>query len=381
LVSDGLSALAMVVFTQLDFWLDLDNSVHYGPDLAAATVILIASSALAFRRRAPLATLCVVAAALAGPELAGRLTITLWGHFVPALIATYSVARHSPRRTVIAGVLVVAAAMVVSALRLPVIGTVSNIPFTLIPFTGAVLAGRLLEARQFAHQQVSLHAQRVESERDQTIRAAVSQERTRIARELHDVVAHSVSVMVVQAGAAEDLLDRDPQRARLPLQTIQETGRQAVADMQRMLGLLRGEHSDQALAPQPGTEQLSELVNQMAEAGLPVQLRIEGARRPLSPGVELAAFRVVQEALTNTLKHAGPAQADVVIRYSSDALEIYVLDNGTGPAASRPVGSGAGHGLIGIRERAAVYGGTVAAGPAAGGGFAVRVLLPLDPAH
>jgi signal transduction histidine kinase len=371
----------MVVFTQLDFWLDLDNSVHYGPDLAAATVILIASSALAFRRRAPLATLCVVAAALAGPELAGRLTITLWGHFVPALIATYSVARHSPRRTVIAGVLVVAAAMVVSALRLPVIGTVSNIPFTLIPFTGAVLAGRLLEARQFAHQQVSLHAQRVESERDQTIRAAVSQERTRIARELHDVVAHSVSVMVVQAGAAEDLLDRDPQRARLPLQTIQETGRQAVADMQRMLGLLRGEHSDQALAPQPGTEQLSELVNQMAEAGLPVQLRIEGARRPLSPGVELAAFRVVQEALTNTLKHAGPAQADVVIRYSSDALEIYVLDNGTGPAASRPVGSGAGHGLIGIRERAAVYGGTVAAGPAAGGGFAVRVLLPLDPAH
>jgi signal transduction histidine kinase len=380
LVSDGLLALAMVVFTQLDFWLALDNSVHYGPDLAAAAVILVASSALAFRRRAPLATLCVVAAALAGPELAGRLTITLWGDFVPALIATYSVARHCPRRTAIVGVLVVAAAMIVSALRLPNIGTVSNIPFTGIPLAGAVLSGRLLRARQFAHQQVSLHAYRVESERDETIRAAVSEERARIARELHDVVAHSVSVMVVQAGAAEDLLNRDPQRAHLPLQTIQETGRQAVADMQRMLGLLRGEHSP-TLGPQPGTEQLSDLVDRMAEAGLPVELRIEGTRRPLSPGVELAAFRVVQEALTNTLKHAGPAQASVVVSYGDDALEVYVRDDGTGPAANGSAGSGTGHGLIGIRERAAVYGGAVEAGPAPGGGFALRVRLPLDPAY
>jgi signal transduction histidine kinase len=282
---------------------------------------------------------------------------------------------------VIAGVLVIAAALLVSALRLPVIGTVSNIPFTLIPFTGAVLAGRLLRARQFAHEDLSMHTRKLESERDETIRAAVSQERTRIARELHDIVAHSISVMVIQAGAAEDLLDRDPQRARLPLQTIQETGRQAVGDMQRMLGLLRGAHSDQVLAPQPGTEQLSDLIGHMAEAGLPVQLRLEGTRRPLSPGVELAAFRVVQEALTNTLKHAGPAQASVVVTYGDDTLEVHVRDNGTGPAASRPAGSGTGHGLIGIRERAAVYGGAVEAGPAADGGFAVRVLLPLDPAH
>jgi signal transduction histidine kinase len=291
------------------------------------------------------------------------------------------VARHCPRRAAITGALIVAAALIVSSLRLPVLGTVSNIPFTLIPFAGAILAGRLLRARQFAHQQVSQHARRLESERDETIRAAVSQERTRIARELHDVVAHSVSVMVVQAGAAEDLLSRDPQRARLPLQTIQETGRQAVADMQRMLGLLRGGSSDQGLAPQPGTEQLSELVDNMAEAGLPVQLRIEGRRRPLPAGVELAAFRVVQEALTNTLKHAGPAHADVLITYDDDALELQVRDNGNGAAANGSGGTTPGHGLIGIRERVAIYGGQVEAGPAKDGGFAVQARLPLDPAR
>jgi signal transduction histidine kinase len=381
LVSDGLLALAVLLFAQLDFWFNLDNSVHYGSDLTAAIVILVASSSLAFRRRAPLATVCVVSAAVAGPELAGQLTITLWGDFVPLLIATYSVARHGSRRVAIAGALVAAVALLVAALRLPAIGTVSNIPFTGIPFAGAVLAGRLLRARQLAHQQVSLHAHRLESERDETIRVAVSQERARIARELHDVVAHCVSLMVVQAGAAEDLLNRDPQRARQPLQTIQETGRQAVGDMQRMLGLLRGECSDRMLAPQPGTEQLGELVDHMAEAGLPVQLRIEGKRRPLPAGVELAAFRVVQEALTNILKHAGPAKASVVVRYGGDALELHVLDDGGGAAPDGSADASPGHGLIGIRERVAIYGGAVEAGPAADGGFELRARLPLDSAH
>jgi len=209
----------------------------------------------------------------------------------------------------------------------------------------------------------------------------VSQERARIARELHDVVAHCVSLMVVQAGAAEDLLNRDPQRARQPLQTIQETGRQAVGDMQRMLGLLRGECSDRMLAPQPGTEQLGELIAHMAEAGLPVQLRIEGKSRPLPAGVELAAFRVVQEALTNILKHAGPAKASVVVRYGDDALELHVLDDGDGAAPARSADAGQGHGLIGIRERVAIYGGAVEAGPAADGGFELRARLPLDSAH
>jgi signal transduction histidine kinase len=363
--ADVLLALGVTVFALLDLRFDLENATHYGPDVATVLTTIVAGSALAFRRRKPLLTVCVVAAAVAGPDLFTVLTVQLWGAFLPLLIATYSVARYADRRTSTVGAAVAAAALLVIETRVPVAHTVSNIPMIWIPFAAAYLAGRAFRARH-------LSAHRLESERDATIQAAVADERNRIARELHDIVAHSVSVMVVQAGAAEDLLARDPDRAREPLVSIQETGRQAVGELGRMLALLRREQAGPAREPQPGTAQLAELVEQVAKIGVPVRLEIEGAARPLPPGVELAAFRIVQEALTNTVKHAGPATARVVLRYGERELEIEVVDDGRGAHAN-----GTGHGLIGMRERATIYGGELEAGDRPEGGFAVRARLPM----
>jgi signal transduction histidine kinase len=366
--ADALLALGVTAFALLDLRLDLENATHYGPDLATALTTIVAGVALAFRRRAPLVTVCVVAAAVAGPDLLTVLTVQLWGDFLPLLIATYSVARYADHRTSTIGTAVAAAALLVVETRVPVARTVSNIPFVWVPFAAAYLAGRAFRARH-------LSARRLESERDEEIRAAVADERSRIARELHDIVAHSVSVMVVQAGAAEDLLDRDPRRAHEPLRSIQETGRQAVGELGRMLALLRRERSELERAPQPGTGQLGELVEQIASIGVPVRLEIEGSPRPLPPGVELAVFRIVQEALTNTVKHAGPATARVVLRYGERDLEIEVIDDGRGGHAN-----GTGHGLIGMRERATIYGGELEAGGRPEGGFAVRARLPMHAA-
>jgi signal transduction histidine kinase len=372
LVEDFLLALGITVFAQFVVWFNLDESTRYGSQVATACVTFVATSVLVLRRRAPLLTACVVAAAVAGPELFSRLTIHLWGDFVPVLIAAYSVARHAGRRAAVAGLAVLAAALLVVELRVPAVGTVSNIPFAWVPFVVVAAAGRILRARELHHAEVESRAERLESERDRTIREAVGEERARIARELHDIVAHSVGVMVVQAGAAEDLLDRDPERSRLPLRSIQETGGHAIAELRRMLGLLRDDPGAPALAPQPGVAQLSDLVEQMTAVGLPVELHIEGTPRPLSPGVELAAFRVVQEALTNTLKHAGPAASTVVLRYGERELDLDIVDDGN---ATR--GNGVGHGLIGMRERVAIYDGAFEAGPRADGGYEVRVRLPL----
>jgi signal transduction histidine kinase len=358
LAHDALLALAITVFAQIDLWLNVEQATHYGSDVVTALVTLVATSVLVLRRRAPLLTVCVVAGVIALPELVGQVTIQLWGDFLPLLIATYSVARYRSREVAFAGIGIAAVALLVVEFRVPVVGTASNIPFIWIPFAVVAATGLILRTRELTH--------------DETVRAAVSEERARIARELHDVVAHSVSVMVVQAGAAEDLLDRDPERARIPLASVQETGGQAISELRRMLGLLRDESSTPTLAPQPGTNQLDDLVEQMAAVGLPVELRVEGTPRPLPPGVELAAYRVVQEALTNTLKHAGATRSTVVLRYCDEALDIEVVDDGDSSRSN-----GAGHGLIGMRERVTIYDGDFEAGRRSEGGFAVRVHLPL----
>jgi signal transduction histidine kinase len=202
---------------------------------------------------------------------------------------------------------------------------------------------------------------------------AVAAERATIARELHDVIAHSVSVMTVQAGAARLLFDDDPTRAKESLLAVEETGRQALAEMRRLLGILRGDEHEGRLAPQPGIADLDALVEHVRGAGLPVDVLVEGEPRAVPPGVDLAAYRVVQEALTNTLKHAGAARAQVSIRYSETALELAITNNGHVRRNGR-----SGHGLVGLRERVALYGGTFEAGPRQGGGYAVRATLPLD---
>jgi signal transduction histidine kinase len=203
---------------------------------------------------------------------------------------------------------------------------------------------------------------------------AVAHERATIARELHDVIAHSVSVMTVQAGAARLLLDEDPPRARESLVAVEETGRQALGEMRRLLGILLGDEHETDLAPQPGIADIDALIEHVRAAGLPVDVVVEGDPKRLAPGIDLAAYRVVQEALTNALKHAGAARAQVSIRYRANVLELAVTNNGT----ARVNGRSGGHGLIGMRERVALYGGELEAGPRAGGGYAVRASLPLD---
>jgi signal transduction histidine kinase len=376
--ADAALAICLAVFAQLNLRFNLDNSTHYGSDFAVAAVVAVATLALAWCRCRPLATFYVVVAAIAAPELFTRLTVTLWGHFVPLLIATYALARWcDSRRATGVGVVAALAAIVVLMLRVPSVATAGNIPFTLVPITAAFVAGRVLRHRQHHHRELAAHAAQLEAAHDAQIAAAVADERARIARELHDIVAHCVSVMVVQAGASEELLDRSPERAREPLRAVQETGRQAVAELGRMLGLLRdGRPSRVDLAPQPGTADLPELADRMSALGLPVQLIVSGDPRPLPPGVGLTAYRVVQEALTNTLKHGGPGvHARVEVCYQPRTLGVEILDDGR-------IGStvGTGHGLIGMTERVAVYGGTMEAGSRPeGGGFRVHISLPLDP--
>jgi signal transduction histidine kinase len=206
---------------------------------------------------------------------------------------------------------------------------------------------------------------------------ALARERARIARELHDVVAHSVSVMIVQAGAARMMLDGDAGRAVAPLLAVEETGRQALSELRRLLGILRSDAEQSRPAPQPGVDDLPGLVDTVREAGLPVVLEISGDVRPLSPGLGLAVYRIVQEALTNILKHAGADQATVTVSYGAEKLTVEVRDDGR--RTTRPRAASAGHGLTGMRERAAIYGGTLEAGPRTqGDGYVVNATLPIE---
>jgi signal transduction histidine kinase len=260
----------------------------------------------------------------------------------------------------------------------PSIGAKGNIPFAFVPLVLVTLAGRVLRRRQRSHAALSLKAARLAEDQEAWVLDAVAAERARIARELHDVVAHCVSVMVIQAGAAEDLLDRDPDAARRPLRAVQDTGQEAVAELGRMLGLLRGAATPDTLLPQPGIAQLPELVASVRAAGLPVDLDLQGDPGDLPPGVDVALYRLTQEALTNALKHARGARATVVLRCTGTAVELSVRDDGHVGGNGAPAGTGLGHGLIGMRERVALYGGTLSAGPQADGGFAVDAVLPLE---
>jgi signal transduction histidine kinase len=212
-----------------------------------------------------------------------------------------------------------------------------------------------------------------ERERDLVAREAVVEERARIARELHDVIAHHVSMIVLQAGAERRVLDGPSASTREVLETIEQTGRSALTEMRRLLGMLRGD-ANEPLTPQPGLSDLPTLIGQLRDAGLPVELQVEGEPGELPVGIELSAYRIVQEALTNALKHAGDASATVHVRYGLDSLELEIIDDGAG--TSTPVGGG-GHGLVGMRERVALYGGRLEAGRRPSGGFAVSVLLPI----
>ncbi|MEW2073637.1 sensor histidine kinase [Streptomyces sp. NPDC013433] len=256
-----------------------------------------------------------------------------------------------------------------------------------VPFALAWVLGDSIRTRRAYFAQLEERAARLEKEREAQSKVAVAAERARIARELHDVVAHNVSVMVVQADGAAYVLDAAPDQAKKALETISSTGRQALAEMRRLLGVLRtGEHQEAGeYVPQPDVQQIEDLVEQCRGSGLPVDFKVEGTPRPLPSGLELTAYRIVQEALTNTRKHGGPnAGASVRLVYFDDGLGLLVEDDGKGaPHELYEEGGfdGQGHGLIGMRERVGMVGGTLDAGPRPGGGFRISVLLPLKPAH
>jgi signal transduction histidine kinase len=232
--------------------------------------------------------------------------------------------------------------------------------------------GRIARSWRRRNAELEVLNRELEEQRELQARAAVAVERGRIARELHDVIAHNVSMMVVQAGAAARILEGDQPDVRTALSAIEGGGRETVDEMRRLIGVVRSDDG-LALTPQPTLADLEQLVEKVREAGLRAELRIEGERQPLPPGIDLSAYRIVQEALTNTLKHAGPARAVVTVRYATGAVEVEVVDDGDGSGD----GSGTGNGLIGMRERVSLWGGELDAGRVGGGGWSVRARLPL----
>jgi signal transduction histidine kinase len=291
------------------------------------------------------------------------------------IVAAYSVGAYSSYRIASFAVLLATAAYVDARYG----GVLPNLPnasgpfLILIPFwlIGIAMRNQQLRANIFEDKAV-----RLEREQEQATQLALSRERSRIARELHDVLAHSVSVMLVQAGAARQVLTTKPEEARQALLAVEASGREAMSELRSLLGLLDEETDDIDLAPQPGLGHIETLVSRVRDAGLPLELRVEGSPVRLRVGVDLAAYRIVQEALTNSLKYSGLARTQVVLMYRERELKIEVLDEGR---QEMPAGDpSAGRGLVGMQERVAMYGGRLEAGPRLERGYAVRAWLPLD---
>jgi signal transduction histidine kinase len=335
--------------------------------VASALVVLGGTLPLAWRRRRPLAALTAISASGAVFVAANDALAGGGAPFLAWLLAVYACAAYSDRRRALIGAGI--ATGIVAAWHLTQLlrdEPITDLPGLWLLVAAVWLVGRVVRWR-------TTDAARLERESVHSRDAAVAAERVRIARELHDVVAHSVSVMVVQAQAAQRVLEGEQASARESLDTIEHTGRQALVELRRLLGMLRSSDDELAMAPQPSLRHLDQLVASVRDAGLPVDLRREGDERALPPGVDLSAYRIVQEALTNALKYAGPSRALVVVRYGENDVELEVSDDGRGPAPA----SGNGHGLAGMRERVAVYGGTLESGARAGGGYSIRARLPL----
>jgi signal transduction histidine kinase len=235
-------------------------------------------------------------------------------------------------------------------------------------------AGFVLRDRAQKAEAAEIRAAQAEREREAAARVAVAEERARIARELHDIVAHAVSVMVLQVGAVRHQLPDELGEQRGALRDVERAGRTALAQMRHLLAAMRREGDEAELLPQPGLDGIDSLLDQISRAGLPVELHVDGDPVPLPRGVDLSVYRIVQEGLTNALKHAHASDAEVIFRYRPDELEIEVRDNGQGSSTT----DGLGHGLVGVRERVKIYGGEMSAGSANGGGFVLSTRLPLD---
>ncbi len=375
---DGAVALAFACWTQVDLWGHAPATMRMvGGRGVLSVLLLLVTLPLAVRRNTPAATLLAAAGAVVVVAL-------LVSHsqgipvevFLALLLAFYSVGAHcDDRRSAFIGAVAVAAIAAADLARPGSLAANGSRPGAWLAFAVAWLVGRDLRRRRQRVTDLEHRAERLEREREEKAQLAVAEERGRIARELHDVIAHGVTVIVVQAQAGPHLIG-DPQRVVDVFRAIESSGRDALVELRRLLGILRSEDEQLAIGPQPGLGSLQSLVEQVRTSGLAVELRIEGEPVHLPAGVDLSAYRIVQEALTNVIKHAGVAAAEVVIRYGARALELDVVDDGR----SRASVNGSGHGLIGMRERVALYGGTLETGTRDGGGYAVHARLPFGDA-
>jgi signal transduction histidine kinase len=376
---DAAVALAFAAWAQLDLWGHAPATLQVvGGRGVLSVLLLLVTLPLALRRRRPAATLLTAAGALVVAALlvshSQGIPIAL---FLALLLAFYSVGAHcDDRRSALVGTVAVAAIAAADLARPGIFSASGTRPGAWLAFAIAWLVGRDLRRRRQHVADLEDRAAQLEREREEQAQLAVAEERGRIARELHDVIAHGVSVIVVQAQAGPHLVG-DQQRVLEVFRAIESSGRDALVELRRLLGILRSEDEQLAIGPQPGLGSLQSLVEQVRASGLPVELRIEGEPVHLPAGIDLSAYRIVQEALTNVVKHAGDAAAAVVIRYEAHALELDVVDDGRGRAMSL---NGSGHGLIGMRERVALYGGTLKTGTRDSGGYAVRARLPFGDA-
>jgi signal transduction histidine kinase len=358
----GLGLLA-----QLEIW--FDDTWREGRG-GLALVALAMTAVLLLRLRAPLPVLAAEIALLSVATVVNPVDDNdPIGLVLFVMVALYTAGAHLRDRALLASLPLVALALVLAIAADGESWNVSGVLFFGFWIAGPFLAGMAMRVRRERERLLA-------RERDERARLAVADERTRIARELHDVVAHAISVIVLQARGARASLTTGRDDAREAVDAIERTAAQALGEMRRLLAVLRMDE-DATLAPQASLDQLGALAGEVRGAGLPVEVRVEGRPRRLAPGLDASAYRIAQEALTNALKHAGRARATVIVRYGADALELEVADDGVGAPAG---GGEGGHGLIGMRERAALFGGTVAAGPADGGGYVVRARLPIQEA-
>jgi len=380
LAADSLLALLIGALSLLGYLSAEATGSMRQQDLAGAALIVGQTVALSTRRVAPLRCLGAVSV----------LTVTFWILDYPSsfdafsLVAVYTAAAHggSDRRRVWRAVGGAVGLLTVIAIA-GVIAPSDELPAAAVIGIAAIhltaaSAGQFAFDRRQRLTMLEERAVRAENERELTAHQAVIDERGRIARDLHDIVAHGMSVMVVQAGAAERLVDAQPERAIEALQQIQASGREALTDMRRLLGVLRDEQHDPELTPQPTMADLDQVIRHCVDSGIPTALTVEGARPPSAGGAEMTGYRIVQEALTNVIKHAGrPVRAAVKVTYAPQALRVEIIDDGKGTTIDE-LRSNIGHGLIGMRERVESFSGTLHAGPRPGGGFRVSATIPLD---
>jgi len=344
-------------------------------------VVLVPLASLLVRRRLPLVTFGVILAALIVESLLRSPALVQ----PLVLVGVYTIAARTEWRvSLIATAATAAVFLIASGLARGGAPTVAQLASSVVTIGAAYVVGSYVRTRVAYIDSLQQRAAQLIRERDLLARQAVAEERVRIARELHDIVAHHLSLLTVQAAALQTQLEPgDP--ARDTAESMARTGRKAMDEMRRMLGVLRlGDGETPEHAPQPGIDEIPRLVDEARDAGPDVTFSIDGAPRPVPPGIDLSAYRIVQEALTNVLRHAGTSRCRVAVRFNADELELRVTDDGRGAAESRAADAGktggdgsAGHGLVGMRERVALFGGELFAGAVPGGGFAVRAVLPL----